>query len=141
MKNLLTISLLLVGLNLFAQDNKPWLFIGYYSTAKGDCGDRVYVREEIKDLAAYKLRSQQFNAEHIGFNPSSEYVTEKQCVIITKFTTNRSVFKCFPVGYKTFKALTIDVCRTMMEKDRVMFEKNRTVQPVVVFERKFSTGS
>jgi hypothetical protein len=131
--SILVIPLLLLCLNIFAQETKPWLFIGYYETAKGMCGDRVYVREEIKDLAEYKLRSQQFNAEHIGFNPTSEFVTEKQCVIISEFTTNRSVFKCFPKGNKAFKAYTIEDCRKLMEQDRILFEKNRSVQPNIIF--------
>ena len=138
---ILLIPLLLLCLNLYAQDTKSWLFIGYYSTAKGDCGDRVYVREEIKDLAEFKLRSQQFNAEHLGFSPSSEYVNEKQCVIICKFTTNRSAFKCLPIGYKAFKALTMEDCIKLMDKDRILFEKNRSVQPVSVYERLASGGN
>ena len=139
-KAILLIPLLLLCFNIFAQETKPWLFIGYYDTAKGICGDRICVREEIKDLAEYKIRSQQFKAEHIGFSPNSEYVTEKQCVIICEFTTNRSVFKCFPKGTKAFKSYTIEDCRKLMEEDRILFEKNRSVQPKSIYERQAIGG-
>jgi len=120
-KAIVLIPLLLLCFKIFAQETKPCLFIGYYDTAKGYCADRISIREEIEDLAEFKVRSQQFKAEHIGFSPFSEYVTEKQCVIICEFTTNRSAFKCLPKGRKAFKANTIEDCRKLMEEDRILF--------------------
>ena len=142
MKKLLTISLLLVGLNLFAQDTKPWLFIGHYKSAKADCSDRVLVREEINGKAAYELRKKEFYEEHIGYSPYSDFVSEKDCVIICEFKT-RSVFNCSRAGFKActaFIALTIEGCRKKMEQDIALYEKNRSVKPTSVYERKAFSG-
>lgn len=135
MKKLITISLLLVGLNLFAQETKPCLFIGHYKSAKADCSDRILVREEINNKASYELRKKEFYEEHIGYSPYSDFVSEKNCVIICEFKT-RSVFNCSPTGFKAFIALTIEGCRKKMEQDISLYEKNRSVKPISVYERK-----
>lgn len=135
MKKLITISLLLVGLNLSAQETKPCLFIGHYKSAKADCSDRILVREEINNKASYELRKKEFYEEHIGYSPYSDFVSEKNCVIICEFKT-RSVFNCSPTGFKAFIALTIEGCRKKMEQDISLYEKNRSVKPISVYERK-----
>jgi len=135
MKKLFTISLLLVGLNLFAQETKPCLFIGHYQSAKADCSDRILVREEINNKASYELRKKEFYEAHNGYSPYSDFVSEKNCVIICEFKT-RSVFNCSPTGFKAFIALTIEGCRKKMEQDIILYEKNRSVKPTPVYERK-----
>ena len=135
MKKLITISLLLVGLNLFAQETKPCLFIGHYKSAKADCSDRILVREEINNKASYELRKKEFYEAHNGYSPYSDFVSEKNCVIICEFKT-RSVFNCSPTGFKAFIALTIEGCRKKMDQDIILYEKNRTVKPTSVYERK-----
>ena len=135
MKKLFTISLLLVGLNLSAQETKPCLFIGHYKSAKADCSDRILVREEINNKASYELRKKEFYEAHNGYSPYSDFVSEKNCVIICEFKT-RSVFNCSPTGFKAFIALTIEGCRKKMDQDIILYEKNRTVKPTSVYERK-----
>lgn len=139
MKKGITISLLLVCMNLFAQETKPCLFIGHYKSAKADCSDRILVREEINNKASYELRKKEFYEEHIGYSPYSDFVSEKDCVIICEFKT-RSVFNCSPAGFKAFIALTIEGCRKKMEQDIILHEKKRSVKPTSVYERKAISG-
>ena len=134
MKKLLSIPILLLCLNIFGQETKPCLFIGHYKSAKADCADRVLVREEINGKAAYDLRKKEFYEEHNGYSPYSDFVSEKDCVIICEFKT-RSVFNCAPTGFKAFIALTIEGCRKKMEQDIALYEKNRSVNPKSIFER------
>jgi hypothetical protein len=139
MKKGITISLLLVCMNLFAQETKPCLFIGHYKSAKADCSDRILVREEINNKASYDLRKKEFYEEHIGYSPYSDFVSQKDCVIICEFKT-RSVFNCSPAGFKAFIALTIEGCRKKMEQDIILHEKKRSVKPKSVYERKAISG-
>ena len=135
MKTLITILLLLVGLNIFAQETKPCLFIGHYKSAKADCSDRILVREEINGKATYELRKKEFYEAHNGYSPYSDFVSEKESVIICEFKT-RSVFNCSPTGFKAFIALTIEGCRKKMDQDIILYEKNRSVKPTPIYERK-----
>lgn len=135
MKKGITILLMLLCLNIFAQETKPCLFIGHYKSAKADCSDRILVREEINGKAAYELRKKEFYEAHNGYSPYSDFVSEKESVIICEFKT-RSVFNCSPTGFKAFIALTIEGCRNKMDQDIILYEKNRSVKPTPVFERK-----
>jgi hypothetical protein len=139
MKKLITIPLLLLCLNIFAQETRPCLFIGHYKSAKADCSDRVLVREAISSKAEYDQRRQKFYEEHSGYAPYSDFVSEKDCVIICEFKT-RSVFNCSPAGFKAFIALTMEGCRKKMEQDIALYQKNRTVNPVAVYERNAFDG-
>ncbi len=139
MNKLICIPILFLCFNIFAQETKPCLFIGHYKSAKADCSDRILVREEINNKAAYELRKKEFYEEHIGYNPYSDFVSEKDCVIICEFKT-RSVFNCAPTGFKAFIALTIEGCRKKMEQDIILYEKNRSVKPISVYERKAISG-
>ena len=139
MKKLICFPILFLCFNIFAQETKPCLFIGHYKSAKADCSDRILVREEINNKAAYELRKKEFYEEHIGYSPYSDFVSEKDCVIICEFKT-RSVFNCAPTGFKAFIALTIEGCRKKMEQDIILYEKNRSVKPTSVYERKAISG-
>jgi hypothetical protein len=140
MKKGIIISLLLVCMNLFAQETKPWLFIGIYRSATGDCADWILVREEINDMNEYKLRSQRFYDDHKGFSPRPDYISEKHCVIICEFKTKKYNSKCFPKGYKIFKAYSIKDCKRAMEQDTKLYKNDRSVQPFPLYERQAIGG-
>lgn len=132
-KAIVLIPLLLLCFSVFAQETKPWIFIGICRSAPGPCADWTLVREEINDMNEFKLRRQRFLDDHIGLEPRTQYISEEHCVIICEFKTKKD--KCFPTGYQIFRAYSLEGCKKAMETDRKLFETSRSVQPVTVFER------
>jgi hypothetical protein len=135
MKNAtLTIITLLLCLNIFAQTEKPCLLIGRYNTEKSFmCSPRASVKEGVMNYDEYIIKKKEFLAEHKTDNPSVEFVSANECVIIFQFKKRISGFDCKPTVEGIIKAATLEKCK---EQFNALLAKNSTdyaTPPKIVF--------
>jgi hypothetical protein len=135
MKKLISVLvLMLLYVNIFAQEVKPCLFIGMYDEQKrGICSDRAMVQEGVKDYAEYKQKSEQFNEAHKTQNPNTRFFTEKEAVIAYKYEKKIVGWNCNSkvVGIKTGK--NIEDCNKLLADQLSKYPKDFTSQPNTFF--------
>ena len=123
MKNtILTTAAILLFLNIFAQEEKPCLLIARYNTETSFmCSPRAWISEGVDDYQEYALKNKQFLEDHKKSNPSVEFVSAKECVIVYEFKANRAGFNCQPMVQGLIKAATLEKCEDQL---RILIGKN-----------------
>ena len=134
-KTILLIALTLMCLNIFAQEVKPCLFIGRYDKIKRGiiCSDRAYVQKGVNDIVEYEQIKKQFREEHKMDNPSTDFVSSKQCVIVYEFQQKISGWDCNPLAYNLKTGLTIESCEKELVAYVAKYPKEFKTQPKIIF--------
>ena len=121
-KLILTTAALLFFLNVFAQEEASCLFIGRYNTDKSFmCSPRAWISEGVSDYKEYALKSKQFTEKHKPNNPSTEFVSAKECVMVYEYKKKISGFDCKPLVQGIIKAATLEKCE---EQFKILIVKN-----------------
>lgn len=130
-------------MNLFAQESNPCLFIGRYDKEKSGivCSERGWVYEEVKDIQEYEVRKKQFREEHKTDNPSTDFVSSKQCVIVYEFQKKISGWGCTPMAYSLRIGTTIENCEKEMAAYLSKYPDEFKTQPKIVFTWKGKGGT
>ncbi|MGV8946383.1 MAG: hypothetical protein ACOH1N_08145 [Lutibacter sp.] len=111
----LTTAAILLFLNIFAQEEKPCLLIVRYSTEKSSiCSPRAWKSEGVDDNQEYALKKKQFIEDHKKSNPSVEFVSAKECVIVYEYKKKTSGFTCQPIVHGIIKAATLEKCEEQL---------------------------
>lgn len=131
---ILLIAFILACFNLFAQEINTCLFIGRYDKGKnGICSDRAYVQEGVNNVQEYEIRRKTFLEEHKGENPSTNFVSPKQCVVVYEFQKKISGWDCSPTVYFVKTQATIESCKKEMAVYLAKNPKEFKTQPHIVF--------
>lgn len=121
-------------LNLFAQEEAPCLLIGRYNTDKSFmCSPRKWVSEGVNDRAEYLLKSKHFKETRKTSNPSTEFVSAKECVIIYEYNRKRSGFDCQPLVQGIIKGTSIENCETQFKTLLAKNSSEYATPPNIVF--------
>jgi hypothetical protein len=141
-KTLLFFAFVLTCLNTFAQSTNPCLFIGIYdSEKKFICSNKTWIREEIENRAEFEQKRLQFKEAHKNdesFSTTTEFVSDKQCVIVYEYKKKISGWDCNPIAIGIIKGATIESCK---EQLAAMIAKNPNhfvTQPHIVFSKEAS---
>ena len=129
-KTILLIPFILVCFNLFAQEVKPCLFIGRYDKVKkGICSDRAFVKEGVNDIQEYEEKRKAFLLQYKGENPSTNFVSTKQCVVVYEYQQKISGWDCSPSVYSVKIQATIESCEKEMAVYLAKYPKDFKTQP------------
>ena len=82
-KIILAICTILLYINIFAQDDTPYRFIGIYTSRESGliCGDKTVVNEGFQNLNEYRIKRNQFNLDKEGKEPQPTYLKPGLCTI------------------------------------------------------------
>lgn len=141
-KTILLIVLTLSYINILAEEAKPCLFIGIYnSDKKFICSNKTWIREEIKDRAEFEQKRLQFKEAHKNdesFSTSTEFVSDKQCVIVYEYKFRISSFDCNPIAIGIIKGATIEICKEQLATKIAKNPNHFLTQPHIVFSKEAS---
>jgi hypothetical protein len=116
---LLTAAALLFFLNIPAQQEKPFLLISRYNMEKSFmCSPRAWISEEVNDRQEYALKRNEFVQEHKTSNPSTEFISAKECVTVYEYKKKQSGFDCQPTVHGIVKGMTIESYKEQL-KNRI----------------------
>lgn len=118
-KTILYVSFIAICLNVFAQEAKPYLFIGRYDKDKTYCSNQGWVHEEVKDAKEYEIRRLQHREEHkadVGMTYPTDYVTDKQCVIAYEVQRRNGAFNCNQTFIVYMKGKSVENCKELLAK-------------------------
>jgi hypothetical protein len=133
-KNILLISCTLFCLNIFAQETKPCLFIGRYDIEKkGICSNRTYIKEAVYDKTEYEAKRLKFREEHKDANPSTSFVSDKQCVVVYEYQMKISGFKCTPTVHRIEIGASVEACVDIVDAYYAKYPKEFNTKPTSVF--------
>lgn len=133
-KLIFAIFLMLVYLNIFAQEVKPCLFIGLYDEQKrGICSDRAMIQEPVQNYDEYKQKSEQFKEAHKTQKPTTKFISEKEAVIAYKYEKEIVGWKCNSKVISIRTGKTIEDCNKQLDEQLVKYPKDFTTQPTSIF--------
>ncbi len=129
-KLILTIAIVSLLTDIFAQDSKPCLFIGITTIKNSICSDTKYTEEAVADLEEYKLKKNAFREQNKANSyalPGGAFIDADQSVIIYETKSARSGFNCSPSTHGLIKGKTIEECMAKLKASDVK-------QPSIVFQ-------
>ncbi|MFT4849913.1 MAG: hypothetical protein ACI83B_002461 [Sediminicola sp.] len=130
----LTTLSLLICLYIFAQEAKPFLFIGTFEKAKrGICSDYELVHEEIKDYAEYVLKRSKFLEEHKGKSPSTRFIGHDESVIAYQYEKKVAGWNCNSNVISTKIGKSIADCNKQLADQLEKSPKDFTTKPNIIF--------
>lgn len=137
-KSISLIVFTVICLNLFAQETKPFLFIGRYNTNKTNCSNQGWVHKEVKDRQEYELERLQYREEHkadVGMTYPTDCVSEKECVIVYEVTRINGAFNCTQTFINYIKGFSIENCKEQLAARVAESPKDYPTQPKIIFSR------
>lgn len=126
---LITISIIMC-LNVFAQEVKSGLLVGFYNGEKKDnCIDRNVFFEHVKDNADYIAKKANFNAVRKGKNPIVNNVKYGESVIV--YEHQRKSGKCNSKVMGLIKGKNIEDCERKLAEHVSKNPKSFDRQPTI----------
>jgi hypothetical protein len=117
--SILVIAFTAMCSTIFAQEAKPYLFIGQYDKDRTYCSNQGWVHEEVKDAKEYEIRRLQHREEHkddVGLTYPTDYVNDKQCVIAYEVQRRNGAFNCNQTFIVFKKGKSVENCKELMAK-------------------------
>ncbi len=130
----LLIVFVLSFFKISAQETKPCLFIGRYDIEKkGVCSNRTYIKEAVYDKTEYEAKRLKFREEHKDANPSTSFVSDKQCVVVYEYQMKISGFKCTPTVHRIEIGTSVEACADIVDAYYAKYPKEFNTKPTSVF--------
>ena len=125
---------MLMCLPVFAQEEKPCLFIGLYDENKrGICSDRAMEQENVSDYAEYLIKKEQFTEAHKTQKPATKFIDKDAAAITYRYEKEIVGWKCNSkvISIKTGK--TIESCNQQLADQLAKSPKDFTTPPQTFF--------
>ena len=133
-KLILSTFLLLLCLNLLAQDKKPCHFIGlYYSNNKGVCSDLAMEHEDVADMAAYIAKRSAFIAAHEKQKPQTYFVENNETVVTYEYVKHLGGWNCDYNVISVKKGKTLEECQQKIADQLAKNPSDFKTQPNATF--------
>ena len=132
-----TIAIAFLFTNLFAQADKPCLFLASTSKTKSICSDHKWEKEGVIDYKDYAQKLSQFkekNKANAYAGVGGTFVSSNETVIVFEFRTKITGFNCSRIGYGVIKGKTMESCISQLDSRLKDNPTQYETKPTIVFE-------
>jgi hypothetical protein len=136
-KIILAIVITFLSATLFAQDDKPCLFIASTSIKHSICSDYKWVKEGVADNKEFSEKLQQFKDENKANSyaiPGGLFVGPTESAIVYEFKARHGAFNCSPLAYNFIKGKTIENCIDQLNVRVLKNPNDYETQPIIIFK-------